>query len=384
MTFGAPMFLIGFAALVVPIIIHLWSKNTRSSLAFGSIRFLKETETRTMQSIMPSQWLLLLLRLLLLAILVLILASPMIKSGEGVAVNTRYLIDPEYAGNPVIAQLRDTLAENDEMRWLADGFPEFSEKVPVHSVSYWTLLSQQQKSGAKETVVISPLNAKHFWGAKQSFPIDYQWVQLPTDPETKKGIQFVSRGKFYQLNSTFSSDRTTHDWEPIEKAEPISISYAMRVADEYKAYESITKAALSTLNELSPISFIEVPIEEAEWIFWFANQPAPGVQKSVTIDRDQVTPWMNLTSNRVSLSSDWTKELAVQEQFAKRLLTLIGSNVEFETSDLLSMNPAVFTYELGEEKVGASAFIDASHWLWVLLLIVLLTERYVAFNTDRK
>ena len=158
----------------------------------------------------------------------------------------------------------------------------------------------------------------------------------------------------------------------------------MRVADEYKAYESITKAAFSTLNELSPISFIEVPIEEAEWIFWFSNEPAPRFEKSVTIDKDQVTPWMNLTSNRVSLSSDWTKELAVQEQFVKRLLTLIGSNVDSETSNLLSMNPSVFTYELGEEKVGASAFKDALHWLWMLLLLVLLTERYVAFKSDRE
>ena len=384
MTFGAPMFLIGFVALAVPIIIHLWSKNTRSSLAFGSVRFLKETETRTMRSIMPSQWLLLFLRLLLLAILVLILAAPMIKSGDGAIVNTRYLIDPEYAKHPLIAQLRDTLSENDEMLWLADGFPEFSEKVPVNSVSYWTLLGQQPKSGAKETLVISPLKAKNFWGAKQSFAIDYQWVQLPANPETKTGIQFVSRGNSYKLNSTLSNDQTTHTWEPIEKAEPIFISYAMEVSDEFIHYETITQAALGTLNELSPISFNEVPFEEAEWIFWFSKDPAPRAENIIVIDQIQVTPWLELMPNRVSLSSDWTREIAVQEQFAERLLTLIGGNVDIETSDVLSINPAVFTYELGEEKVSASAFKDATHWLWMLLLLVLLFERYVAFKSDRK
>jgi hypothetical protein len=118
MNFLAPIFLAGFIALAVPIIIHLWSKNTKTSMAFGSVRFLEETETRTMRSIMPSQWLLLLLRILLVTVLVLLL-SGLVWNQNPEKVRKLYLIDREYSDNPVVAALYDTLPASDKMLWLA-------------------------------------------------------------------------------------------------------------------------------------------------------------------------------------------------------------------------------------------------------------------------
>ncbi|WKV11627.1 BatA domain-containing protein [Marivirga harenae] len=69
-----PIALWGLTALIIPIIIHLWSKNKTREIAFGSIRFLKESSTLQSKRIQFSELPLLLLRLLILVLLVMLLA----------------------------------------------------------------------------------------------------------------------------------------------------------------------------------------------------------------------------------------------------------------------------------------------------------------------
>ncbi|MGJ3236222.1 BatA domain-containing protein [Marivirga sp.] len=70
-----PIALWGLSALAVPILIHLWSKNKTKEIAFGSIRFLKESSTLQSKRIQFSELPLLLLRLLILFLVVMLLAQ---------------------------------------------------------------------------------------------------------------------------------------------------------------------------------------------------------------------------------------------------------------------------------------------------------------------
>lgn len=70
-----PIALWGLTALAIPVIIHLWSKNKTKEIAFGSIRFLKESSTLQSKRIEFSEFPLLLLRLLILVFLVMLLAK---------------------------------------------------------------------------------------------------------------------------------------------------------------------------------------------------------------------------------------------------------------------------------------------------------------------
>ncbi len=70
-----PIALWGLTALVVPILIHLWSKNKTKVIAFGSIRFLKESSTLQSKKIQLSEILLLLVRLMILFLVVSLLAK---------------------------------------------------------------------------------------------------------------------------------------------------------------------------------------------------------------------------------------------------------------------------------------------------------------------
>lgn len=381
MNFLAPIFLAGFIAMAVPIVIHLWSKNTKTSIAFGSVRFLEETETRTMSSIMPSQWLLLLLRILLITVLVLLL-SGLVWNSKPEIVSKLYLIDREYAESALVISLFDTLPESDKMLWLASGFPDFSRPVPSEGASYWSLLSHSKLTEADNVIVISPLLVKDFWGKKRVFPREYQWIQLPSDTKENLGLTFTQKGEKWQLKTIASEESTNHEWQPVDTAKPLEISYAIKASDQFNHYASFTQAAISTLNELSPMQLVETSSEKADWLFWYSEEVAPNRTQMITIDEYQIQPWLTLTKDRVSMSADWDAEKAIIQQFPKKLLQTIAANIETGITENLAMNPAVFEYEILAAKPTNENTAVVSEWLWLLLLLILITERFVSYKSD--
>jgi len=70
-----PIALWGLTALAIPILIHLWSKNKTKEIAFGSIRFLRESSTLQSNKIQFSEIPLLLVRLMILILVVVLMAK---------------------------------------------------------------------------------------------------------------------------------------------------------------------------------------------------------------------------------------------------------------------------------------------------------------------
>jgi hypothetical protein len=75
-SFAAPIFLWGLTALALPLIAHLINRETKRTLDFPSLRFLRQSKLPQTGRRMPRDLLLLLLRLALLALIVLALARP--------------------------------------------------------------------------------------------------------------------------------------------------------------------------------------------------------------------------------------------------------------------------------------------------------------------
>src|SRR5437660_357503 len=75
MGFGAPLLLVGLAALAIPPIIHLLNRRRYDVVDWGAMRFLQISEI-TRRRILIEEILLMLLRIGLLAVFVLGLASP--------------------------------------------------------------------------------------------------------------------------------------------------------------------------------------------------------------------------------------------------------------------------------------------------------------------
>jgi hypothetical protein len=78
MTFLTPWLLYGFAALAVPVIIHLWQRKKVVVLPFGTLRFLKLIAAKTNRSAKIENLLLLLLRCLFFALIIAAAARPVV------------------------------------------------------------------------------------------------------------------------------------------------------------------------------------------------------------------------------------------------------------------------------------------------------------------
>src|SRR5437660_4790321 len=88
MGFGAPLLLVGLAALAIPPIIHLLNRRRYEVVDWGAMRFLQISEV-TRRRILIEEILLMLLRMGLLGVLVVGLASPWLQSQAFSQLGTR-------------------------------------------------------------------------------------------------------------------------------------------------------------------------------------------------------------------------------------------------------------------------------------------------------
>jgi len=84
MSFLAPLFLLGLAALAVPVLIHLTQKERKSVVAFPSLMFLRKIPYESVQRRRIRDWLLLALRLAAILLIVAAFARPFLR-GSSVA-----------------------------------------------------------------------------------------------------------------------------------------------------------------------------------------------------------------------------------------------------------------------------------------------------------
>jgi hypothetical protein len=81
-SFLAPMFLLGLAAVAIPVLLHLFARDTGRSVPFTTVRFLRRAPVEQARRKRVSDWLLLALRAGALALLAFAFARPYIAGGE--------------------------------------------------------------------------------------------------------------------------------------------------------------------------------------------------------------------------------------------------------------------------------------------------------------
>ena len=102
-SFLAPLFLVGLAALAVPILIHLTQRVRREAIAFPSLMFLRKVPYRTVRRQRIRHWLLFLLRAAAVVLLVSAFARPLLDSASlvtttlGAAREVVILVDRSYS-----------------------------------------------------------------------------------------------------------------------------------------------------------------------------------------------------------------------------------------------------------------------------------------------
>src|SRR3990172_3581145 len=82
LTFLNSALLFGLAAVSIPILIHLFTRQKTKTILFSSLKFLKELQKKKIRRLKIRQILLLILRALLILALVLAFARPTLRSRD--------------------------------------------------------------------------------------------------------------------------------------------------------------------------------------------------------------------------------------------------------------------------------------------------------------
>ncbi len=102
MSFLTPLFLLGLAALAIPVLVHLTQRERKSVVAFPSLMFLRKIPYESVQKRRIRDWLLLALRLAALALIVAAFARPFLRGSDvaaavGGARDIVVLLDRSYS-----------------------------------------------------------------------------------------------------------------------------------------------------------------------------------------------------------------------------------------------------------------------------------------------
>ena len=151
LAFLLPAGLAAFAALLLPLLLHLARRHEQTPTDFAALRWLRQ-KPKPRHRIRFDEWPLLLLRLLLLALLALWLARPVL-SGLDDDRPWRVVVPGVDAG---LARAQATDPRT-RLHWLAPGFPSLDAPAPTGALAVGSLLRQldaELPPGVALTVVV--------------------------------------------------------------------------------------------------------------------------------------------------------------------------------------------------------------------------------------
>ena len=378
MTFLAPYFLLGLLGLSVPILIHLWSKNTRKSVQFGSIRFLQGTETKTMRSVAPSQWVLLLTRLVLVTLFVFLMSKLLFEKQAPNPTKVFYL-DPEYASEPWIQEFVDTTKS--EVNWLVPGFLEIDEEVQPQNIDHWSLISQIPNRG-DEVVVVSPMLLKNFNGERRLFSDELRFLTIPSSPREDNVTTYTKGNEGFEVLGTFSDRQTRYEERESSQGKAINITYD--IVGDNQVLNSVFESAISTIDELTPLT-IEKSDQDPDWLISTSGQIPNRREKVVFVQSGQIEKWKSYDSKTISVPKNLSNRDALEINLPGKLLHLFARDmVDISDFDQLKIDESEFEFGPIELKRDEQLNAGFNHWLWLIFVTFLIAERWLSFKSEKK
>jgi hypothetical protein len=291
MQFSNPIFLWGLLGLSIPIGIHLLSRREGKTIKIGSIRHLKDTETKQFKSIRLNEVLLLVLRCLVITALIFFLSG--IHFSYSTKKENWLLIEKGLEEDQQFQALIDSLEKTGfKIKSLSSGFPDVSDKSQVlEKVNYWELVEDLKSQPLENVIILSFNYLKWFNGKRPPLPDNVRWISKDTAPvdftlytrKTSKDSFLLRTGASSSEAMRFStairriSDRERYiDTVAIEPPDTVSVTI---VSDSSFSYDKLMiLTGLKVLEEKSKIVFqIESTTPDAfhgknqDWIFWITS-----------------------------------------------------------------------------------------------------------------
>jgi len=427
MYFLSPLYLWALIGLAVPIAIHLWSKKEGKTIKIGSIRLIKEADSKQSSSIKLNEWWLLFLRLLILSLLVLIIAEPRSKQSAK-KVPITYLIESSLLEYDKINKLIDTLDNTNSLRIFEEGFPEIdreqfdelSDDIP----NYWQLAKDLQNLRSDSIVVFTNAFVSGLKGKRPAVQKNVKWIFL--DPgetkeialkATKKGeevkiLKVISNSEALGFeseiapfndprvinktlgDSIYLKNTNSSKGIPLEKEDEIKIE--LYYIDSFSETEFYLEAALKAISKYieREISIHKVQnkdslyLQKADAIIWLSDENKKGSILPILIYQESKLASSLIISgdlkNEYILTTTLNSENSIEAHLAENLLEFLGLNKELE-KNIVNLDRRVMPREQflpNEGKIELSIegtkALDISHWFWLFLIPIIITERLLS------
>ncbi|SHK37960.1 N-terminal double-transmembrane domain-containing protein [Maribacter aquivivus] len=429
MSFAQPSYLWALLGLLVPIAIHLWSKKEAKTIKIGSVQLLSESKSRQSSSIQLNEWWLLLLRMAIISLITLVMAKPQWQSKVNNSKLT-YIVEPEFAKNEKFMARFNDLQADQEIRLLQSGLPinniEYTNSEDFRSADYWSLASEMDALQTDSIIVFSNGYAKGLKGARPETNHDINWIVLDSTQivempllayqkekniilftannspvASKIATKNIELGDVYQLTSNgdslqvLSSNSNSTKIPLIQQpALEVSLIYADSLSAD-KRYITAALAALSTyLNrEIKVESSLDNEVlknKESDLTIWLSTKPAlVSARKKLVFKNDTISNALIIKGedeNTFYITERITTENAVSGRLTENLLSILDVNKEVKElqakADIRSVTEADLKTNFIENKASKThkASWSLNPYLWVVLLVLLIVERFVAYK----
>lgn len=428
MSFAHPSYLWALLGLLVPIAIHLWSKKEAKTIKIGSVQLLSESKSKQSSSIQLNEWWLLLLRIGIISLLVVLLAKPQWYSNVSNKTLT-YIVEPELAQHLSFTSRFNELDESQKIRLFKNGLPLIKNEeqtINEHDVQdYWALASEMDGLHTDSIVVFTTGLTSGLKGARPETKHHINWIvidsalskeqpllaykkddglQLYTarsaSEETKISNKLITLGNEYALNgqgdSLLISKNGTSKSVPVFTQDPIEVSIVY--SDSLTADKTYLEAALKALSvyldreikvETKPDieDFIN---EEVDLVIWLSNKYYPKTDQKLFVWKEDAMAQSIITvgedDSRFYLTKHINSENAVSERLTEKLLGVLDVNSEVERLSeevdhrSVTASELETTYTPSKEKQKQLSSWNVNPYLWLVLFVLLLVERFVAYK----
>lgn len=326
-----PIWLFAAAAVIIPVVIHLWNIRPGKVLKVGSTALIQAASRRNSRSFKLLDIPLLLLRCLLLILLALILALPFIQKRIQTAKTKGWILIPKVQFSQTYQHFKPTVdsltktgyefhffnngfAKADLKKLLADTKKLKSIDTTLQQPSpYWSLLNQLDNRIASDMPVylFTENTLNHFGGERPQIGFDLNWkTYTPADSAanwiqsawfTNNNTIRVVTGKSTPNNTSLTyndiqADKgdsqfniSVNDGQPKvslkdSQSEAVNVDTAtLRIAiynDKYITDANYLKAALDAVVQFSHRKAIvkqynspnAIPVGQS-WVFWLSDRP---------------------------------------------------------------------------------------------------------------
>lgn len=427
MTFGNPFYLWTLLGLLVPIAIHLWSKKEAKIIKIGSIKLLSPSDSKQSSRIKLNELWLLVLRMFILAIIAIIISEPQWQSKLKNSPLT-YIVDPAVLKTGVLDKVLSEHNNASEVRLLAENLPVWDGTAAYHQENaipdYWQLLREINFLNSDSIIVIAPTYVQGFKGKRPEISRAINWIQYDSIAAKKQPLQVLQHRQDLKLFSAFTSknqtaiikenlstnnnslqyndskDRVTIRVNGMAKTLPITtnkpIEILLNFSDSLMTEKPFLETAFQVLAKYLDSSFELQDIEKTaatnyekfDLVIWFSAADIPkNAKRLLVFKEDEYANKLiqeTASNGAFQLTSHLNIENSISGNLTEKLLEVLALDVALESQiksvdkRQLEVREVVSNTIRKKASVSYQATIDMTKWFWILLLFLMILERFIA------